>query len=60
LEGNKYNNYSYKRLGVNLLKIADWDIIDFSALPLLENFCYEAVVFQIQLEGVIYIFGCNW
>jgi len=26
LEKNKYSNYSYKSLEVNLSKIADWDI----------------------------------
>jgi hypothetical protein len=50
LEENKYNNYSCKSLEVNFSKIADWGIIDFPALPLHGNFCYEAVVFQSQIE----------
>jgi len=55
LEENKYNNYSYWSLEVNLSKIADWDITDFPALPLLGNFCYETVVFQIQIEGHLHL-----
>lgn len=50
VEENKYNNYSHKSLEVNLSKIADWDIIDFPALPMFGNFCYETDVFQIQIE----------
>jgi len=38
-----------KSLEVNFSKIAAWGIIDFPALPLHGNFCYEAVVFQSQI-----------
>jgi len=53
--------YGWKKINViitvikarklTLSRIAVWDIIDFPALPLLGNFCYETVVFQIQIEG---------
>ena len=36
-------------------RIADWDIIDFPALPSLGNFCYETVVSQIQIEGHLHL-----
>jgi hypothetical protein len=51
LEENKYYNYSYKSLEVNFSNIADWDIIDFPALPL-ETFAMELFSFKFKLRVI--------